>query len=98
LLLSLVYNIVPLCCFCNQSNNASTVSNNSSTELGGDWSIPNGNPVGWEHKYLRVQDPDRYQPQAGIVLPLAGEFRACISSLRRIHQAVQEMYLQPFLE
>src|SRR6185369_1512273 len=98
LLLLLVFNIAPLCYFCNQSNNASTASNNSSIESGGDWSIPNGNPEGWAHKYLRVQDPDRYQPRAGIVLPLAEEFRACISSLGRLCRAVQELYLDPLLE
>src|SRR6185369_12502418 len=98
LLLSLVFNITLSCCFYNQLNNASTVSNNSLTESGGDWTILNGNPVGWEYKYLRVQDPDRYQTRAGIVLPLAGEFRACISLLGRLRRAVQELYLNPLLE
>src|SRR6185369_10166107 len=93
-----VFNIVALCCFWIQSNNASSNSTSNSTASSEDWSIPNGNPEGWAHKYLRVQDPDRYQPRAGIVLPLAGEFRACISSLGRLCRAVQELYLDPLLE
>src|SRR6185369_6102408 len=39
-----------------------------------------------------------YQPQAGIALPLAGEFKACILSLTRLQQAVWELYLDPLLE